>query len=122
MQRGVGHRDATHKHRRQLGYGRELAGSPHLHVDGLHGGQFFLCGVFVGHSPARLARYKTQSGLQGEVIDFVDHAVDVVGQGVAFGRNALVKRYKPGSPLHTRRLFGHREAPGLQLLEHVKVI
>ena len=121
VQRGVGHRDAAHKHRGQLGHGRELAGAAHLHVDGQHGGHFFLRRVFVGHGPARLAGHKTQALLLRQVVDFVDHTVDVVGQGVAFGRHALMKSHQAGRALNARRLLGHRKAPGLELLQHVKV-
>ena len=119
MQRGVGDRDTAHKHRSQLGHGREFARAAYLHVNGQHGGHLFLRRVFVGHGPARLTGHKAQAGLQHQVVDLVNHAVDVIGQGVTLGRDALVKSHEACRALHTRRLLGHRKAPGLELHQHV---
>jgi hypothetical protein len=83
VQRGVGHGDAAHEHRRQLGHRRELAGAAHLHVDGQHGGQLLLRRVLVRHGPARLAGDKSPAALQRQAVDLVDHAVDVKRQAVA---------------------------------------
>ena len=121
VQRGIGHRDPPHKHRGQFGHGREFAGAAHLNVDGQHRGHFFLRGVLVRHGPTWLAGHKTQASLQRQAVDFVDDAVDVVRQGIAFGGHTLVKRHQPCSTLHTRGLLGHRKAPSLQLHEHVVV-
>ena len=121
VQRGVGDRHTPHKHRGQFGHGRELAGSPHLHIDGLHGGHFFLCRVFVGHGPARFARHVTQLLLQGQVVHLVDHAVNVKGQKVPLGRDALVEGHQSGRALHLRGLLGHGKAPGLELLQELEM-
>ena len=93
VQRGIGHRDATHKHRRQARHGRELAGAAHLDVDAFDLGRHLLRGVLVRHGPARLAGLEAQVALQLQRVDLVDHAINVVGQRIATGAHLLVKRY-----------------------------
>ena len=61
VQGGIGDRHAAHKHRRQLGHRRELAGAAHLHLDRLHRGEHLLRRKFVGYGPARLARDKAHA-------------------------------------------------------------
>jgi hypothetical protein len=93
VQGGVGHGDAAHEHRRQLGHRRELAGAAHLYIDGEHSGELLLRRVLVRHGPARLARDKAELALQVEPIHLVNHTVDVERQLVAQGADALVVRY-----------------------------
>ena len=91
VQRGVGNGHAAHKHGRELGHGRELASAPHLHLNGLHGGELFLRRVFVGHGPARFAGDEAQALLQVAAVDLVDHAVDVEGQVGALAFDAVIR-------------------------------
>ena len=80
VQRGIGHRDAAHKHGRQLGHRGEFAGAAHLHIDAQHRGQLLLGRVFVRHGPARLTADKAELALRGQAVDFVDHTINVKGQ------------------------------------------
>lgn len=94
VQRGVGDGDPAHKHGRQLGHRRELAGAANLHLDGLHGGELLLRRVLVRHGPARLTRDKAHLFLQRQAVDLVDHTVDVVRQAVALLADGLMERYQ----------------------------
>ena len=99
VQGGVGDRDATDEHRRQLGHRRQLAGATDLHVDVEHRGQLLLGRVFVRDRPARLAGHIAELALQSQAVHLVDHTVDVEPEPVAPGTDALVKRYQLRSTL-----------------------
>ena len=73
------------------------------------------------HGPARLARLEAELALQGERIDFVDHAVDVVGELVALSGDAFVERYQFASAQRLCGLRCDRKTPLLQLLEQIEV-
>ena len=122
VQRGVGDGHAAHKHGREFGHGREFAGATDLHINRLHRGACFLGGVFVRHGPARLAADKAQGALQHQIVDLVDHAVDVVGQLLTRPTDALVKGHQTGRAVGQGGLFGHWEAPGLQAHQHLHVL
>ena len=80
VQRGIGHSDTAHKHRRQFGNWRQFTSPPHLHIDVQDLRQLFLSGKFMGHSPARFPGYKAQLVLKTEGIDFVNNTVNVIRQ------------------------------------------
>ena len=121
VQSGVGDGDPADKHRCQLGHRRELASAPHLNLDGLHRGEFLLRGVFVRHRPARLAGHEAQLPLCGQAVHFVNHTVNVKGQGIACLTDALVKAHQTGGALHHAGLHRHREAPLLQCHQQLKM-
>ena len=121
MQRGVGHGHAADEYRRQLGHRRQLAGATDLDFDAEHLGQLLLRRVLVGHGPARLAGDEAQLPLQRDAVDLVDHAVDVVGQGVALAADVLVESDQLDGAGGPRRLLGDREAPGLELRQPVEL-
>ena len=121
VQRGVGHRHAADKHRRQFGNRRELAGAADLDLDRQHLRQLLLRRVLVRHRPTRLSRHEAELSLQLDAVDLVDHAVDVVRQGVALAPDVLVERDQLDSACRTRRLRGDRKAPGMKLLQPVEL-
>ena len=69
------------------------------------------------HSPTRFTRDKAQFFLQGQIIDFVDHAINVIGQGIALCGNAFVKTNEPCCTVYTLSLAGHRKAPCFEGLQ-----
>ncbi len=83
MQRGAGDHNAAHGDRRQLGHGRQGTGAADLDRDPLDHGLGLLCRELVRNGPAWRPTDEAQPLLQIEPVDLVDHAVDVVGQGVA---------------------------------------
>ena len=95
VQRGVADRRAADEHRLQLGHRRELAGAADLDVDAEQLRHLLLRRVLVRHRPARLARHEAEPLLQRELVDLVDHAVDVERQRVALGARSL-RRTRPG--------------------------
>ena len=81
VQRRIGDDDAADRHRIEPRHRRQRAGAPDLDFDvaqdragGLFGGEFMRVG------PAWRARDKAKALLKREVVDLVDHAVDVVAQ------------------------------------------
>ena len=121
MQGGIADRGAADEHRRQLGHRCQLAGAAHLHVDGQHGGELFLGRVLVGDSPAWLAGHEAELLLQREVVDLVDHAVDVEAQAVPQATNVCVVRHQFNGPQGPLDQITDRQAPGPQLLEHAEM-
>ena len=121
VQRGVGDHHARHVHRRQPRHRRERAGAADLYVDRLQRGGLFLRRELVRHRPARRARNEAQRGLLVESIEFVDDAVDVVGQAVATGADALEVGQQAVGAVRRRHFRAHRKAKLAQLLQHQRV-
>ena len=117
MQRGIGHRHAADKHRRQPRHRGQLAGAADLHFDGLDRGQHLLRRILVRHRPARLARDKSELRLHGEAIDLVDHAIDVERQAVAASGDVGVEA---DEVVHRAKcaLVADRQAERAQRVEH----
>ena len=109
VQRRVRHHDTAHRHRRQPRHGRQRPGPADLDVDGLcpRPGQFG--GKLVRNRPARGGRAEPQAGLQGQVIDLVDDAVDVIAQGRPLRLDQRVMVQQPG-----RAQGADRQAIGLE--------
>ena len=93
MQCGIGDRYTPNKYWRKLGDWCQLARTANLHINGKYCGELLLCRIFVSHRPARFARDKAKLPLQREAVDFVNHSVDVVRQGIALLAHRLMKRY-----------------------------
>src|SRR5580692_4762349 len=91
MQRCVLHHDTADRHRLELGDRRQRTGAADLNLDVLDDGGRLLGGEFVRDRPARAARHEAEPFLPVEAIDFVDHAVDVVIEGGAFGLDLAVE-------------------------------
>jgi len=104
VQRGVGDGHAAHADRLQPRHGGEFAGAAHLHIHAQEHGGHFLRRVFVRHGPARLAGDKAQLLLQRQGIDFVNHAINLIGQAAALLPQALVKRHQFNSTLRNTDL------------------
>ena len=93
MQGGVGNDDAADVDRFQIRHRGEGAGAPDLDADAADGCQRLFGRKFVRHRPARGAGKKAQPFLQDNVVDFVYHAVDVIGKGSANFRQSGKKRF-----------------------------
>jgi hypothetical protein len=80
VQGGVGHRDPADRHGLQPRHRGDRAGAAHLQVDGLQDRAGLLGRELAGDGPARRARDEAQAALLLQVVDLVDHAVDVERQ------------------------------------------
>ena len=80
VQGGVLHEHAADIDRGEAGAGGERAGAADLDFDIFEQRAGAFGGEFPGGGPARRAAGEAEAGLQCEVVDFVDDAVDVVGQ------------------------------------------
>ena len=80
VQRGVGDDDAADRDGAQFGDRRQRAGAADLDLDRLDDRRRLLGREFVGDRPARTARDEAEPLLQGERIDLVDDAVDVIAE------------------------------------------
>jgi hypothetical protein len=58
----------------------QRAGAPDLNVDAAENGDRPLCRKLVGDGPARAAGDKAQPLLQGEIVNLVDNAVNIIAQ------------------------------------------
>ncbi len=90
VQRRVGHGDAADEHGLELRRRRRRARAADVDDDVLDGRRLFLRGELVRDRPARRAPDEAEFALQGEIVDLVDHAVDVERQLVALVADALV--------------------------------
>lgn len=117
VQGGVRDGHPAHKDGLQSGHRRELAGASHLHLDGQHGRELFLRRVLVRDGPTRLAGDEAELLLQRERIDFIDHAVDVVGQVRAQASHLIVIGNQRLGPATGPHMLADREAPGLERLQ-----
>ena len=73
------------------------------------------------HSPTRLARDKAKLVLQGQIIDLINHTIDVVRQSIALCRDAFMKSNEPQGTLDALGLAGNRKAPSLECLQQIKM-
>ena len=100
VQSGIGDRNTSHFHGTQSSHRRQCARTPHLYINTQQCGNGLLSGKLMGNRPARRTRHKTQYLLLSQLIDFVNHAVNIIGQLTALLRNALVKRQASSNTLH----------------------
>src|SRR5207249_216770 len=63
----------------------ERAGTPDLHANVVDDGGLLTSRIFVGNGPARSFRCESQFVLDAYGIDLDDHAIDFVGEILAFG-------------------------------------
>jgi hypothetical protein len=117
VQRRVAHRRATDEHRLELGHRRQLAGAADVDLDAEHARRLLLRRVLVRHRPARLACLEAQASLQREIVDLVDHAVDVERQCIALGSDLAVKGRQPVGAAHDLALVVDRQAHRRQRVE-----
>ena len=121
MQRGIGDGHAAHKDGRQLSYWGEFASTTDLDVNVQHRGQFFLRRKLVRNGPTRFTCDKAQLILERQCVDFVNHAIDVIGQSISFLSNFLMKPYQAFSTFHNAGLAGHWKSPGLKCLQQFEM-
>ena len=80
MQRGVRHHHPANGHRFQLGNRGERACAAHLNFDIFKKSCGFFRRKLVGNRPARGARHKPQPLLQLQIIDLVNHPINVIAK------------------------------------------
>ena len=117
VQRGVGDHDAADGDRMQFGHRGERTGAPDLDLDRLHAGGGALGREFVRHRPARTARNEAEPALQGEIVDLVDDAVDVVAEIGAAGLDSAVMRQQFRRRVAEFRQRVDRQAEALERLD-----
>ena len=80
VKRCVADRHAADEHRLETRHRRQSAGAPHLKLDAADRREGLLGGKLVGDGPARRARDEAELALRFDVVDLVDHAVDLIRQ------------------------------------------
>ena len=105
------HDDAADRHRfEHRGRGQRALASDRDH-DAAHHGLRLLGGEFMRQRPARRAAAHAEPGLQREIVELVDDAVDVVGQfGAACGHLLVIGQHL-GDPAAQTRMLVDREPP-----------
>ena len=121
VQRGVGHRHAADEYRLQPGHRRDGAGTSHLHVDADDLRRHLLRRKLVRYREPRRPRHETEALLQREVVDLVDHAVDLERQSVATLAHPAIIAEQPREAADDGTLVGHREVE-LRQPEHQRVV
>ncbi|OPZ11239.1 MAG: hypothetical protein BWZ07_02136 [Alphaproteobacteria bacterium ADurb.BinA280] len=119
VQCGIGDHDAGDIDRGKPCDRCQGASAAHLHIDGLHGGEFFLRWKLVGNRPTWCSGDEAHAFLQVVAIQFVDHAVDVKRQRITlFADVAVVIQQSPNS-LRRACLRGHWKS---QLTQHMQTL
>ena len=116
MQRGAAHDHAADRHRLQIGNGRQRACAPNLDDDFLEPCRRLLRREFMRDGPTRRAADETKPFLPIEPVEFVDHAVDIEGQRVAFCVDLAVIGEQFFGVFAQLRGFVERETPMFDLL------
>ena len=99
MQRGVRNDDTADIYRFQVGYRCQGTGPPDLDADVVDSGDGLFGREFVGDCPTRRPSQKAQAFLQGNGVNLVNHAVNVIRKRSAQFHNAgkalfdFVKRF-----------------------------
>ncbi len=100
---------------------RQCAGTPHLNLDLLDGGEGLFRREFMRRRPARAARAEAKALLQFKAVDLIDDAVDIVVEVGALQADLVVMGKDIGhriQPLHQRI---DRKAPVPEELYHVEL-
>ena len=100
VQRRVRNDDAPHGDRAQPRHRRQRAGAADLDVDRQQPGPGQLGGKLVRQSPARGGGAKPEAALQRQIVDLVNHAVDIVAKAGALRLDPAVvcqQRVWPGA-------------------------
>jgi hypothetical protein len=119
VERGVGDDDAAHRHRLELGGGRQRAGAAYVDHDVEEPGGGFLGGELVRDGPARGARDEAQPLLPVELVDLVDDAVDVVAEpGTPLRHLAMEGQHVLDAGAHPHQRVD-RQAPAPEDMDHV---
>ena len=121
VERGVRNDDAADGHRFQPRNGRQRAGAPDVDFNGEHRGRRALGGELVRGRPAGAARDEAEPLLQGEVVDLVDDAVDVVAEiGAARLDGAVMLQHLLGGAAELRQRID-RQAEALHRVHRSKL-
>ncbi len=83
MKRGIGDNHPADSDRPKPRDRAQSAGPAHLNVDRLENRPGKFGGKLMGDGPARRGRAETKPLLQAQIVDLVDHAVDVIAQRCA---------------------------------------
>ena len=121
MQRCIAHRNTTDKYRRQTRHRSQGASATHLKLHIQQLGHFFLSGKLPGNGPARGFGDKAQSLLQGQIIDLIDDAVDIVAELISAFFHALVIGFTGSNALHGFDIGINFKAPTTQCFEHIEM-
>jgi len=111
MQGGVGDGDPAHENRLQPRYRSQGASTSHLHINGDDAGRRFLGRELVGDRPTWCAGDITQRRTVDQPIDLVDHAIDLVGQGLPPRQQIGVVGQAAGDAAHRVQFGIDRYAP-----------
>ena len=111
--------DSANGHRLQVGDRRQCPGAADLDGDFVQHGPRPFRRELVGSGPARRTADHAQARLPVQPVRLVDDAVDIIGQGRAFGLHPIVQRYR----FIDRAAEGGKaidaEAPALEPLEKI---
>ncbi len=121
VQSSVGDCHTADKHRFELGHRGHGAGATNLELDVLEERHLLLRREFVGGGPARGSGHKAQLLLQGNVVDLVDHAINLVRELATAGQDVVVEGLTTGRPFLEFHLGTERQSPGFQLIEAAEV-
>ena len=117
MQAGACNQHPAHIHRRQRRHRGQRAGAAHLDQHILQHRRRLFGGELPGNRPARRPADKPQPRLPGQIVDLVDHTVDIIRQPGALRANRLLKRRRRRRIRQLARQRIDREPPGPQPVE-----
>ena len=90
MQRCIRDNHTAHCHGGKPRYGRQRACAPHLDVNRLDPRPCQFSGEFMRNGPTRGGGAQPQAALQGQIIEFVDHPINIIAQTRAIMGNCLI--------------------------------
>ena len=121
VQRGAGDQHATDIHRLQFGHRGQGAGAADLDADFPQACAGLLRREFPGDGPTWRPANEAKPALQGQIVDLVDHAVDIVTESGSAQSHLRLERLRlrhPGQPAGQRI---DREAPAAQSVEVIQM-
>ena len=95
MQGGVGYNDATNRYRLQPRNRRQRTGASNLNINGADRGFGLFRRKFMRQRPAWCARHLTEAGLIVMPVNFIHHAVNVIGKAGARPTNGVIALQQP---------------------------
>ena len=122
VQGGIGDDHPCDLHGTQARDRRDCASAADLDIDRLDHGLLLARRKLVRDGPPRRARHKPELYLRSEIVDLVDDAIDVIGQGVTTRADALEVFAQPVTAKGAIGLGTHGQTISAEVRQHVGMV
>jgi hypothetical protein len=121
VQSGVDHRHATDENRFEPCHRRQCASTADLDADVEQLGDRLLGGEFVRQRETWVVSSETEALVSRQLVQLVDHTIDIVGQRAALAADLGVVGEETGKTTNPARLGSNRKTPASQAAKQFRM-